>query len=372
MKKKFSNILTILFLIFVFSISLLYVFLPKKDFSQTEKRYLAGFPKMSFTTLTDGSFEEGFEEFLADQTPMRTFFVSVNAYFEYLKGNNGSEGVYLGKDGWLFEKPFDRENKFDLNAGKISRFAKTTDKPVSVMIIPTKGYIYGEYLPKNSLNYYDGDYIKSLPSKLEGVNVVDVTSAFLNEKGNAQLYYKTDHHWTSAGAFTAYKALCDSLGLEAADESLYKKEEYGSFRGTSYSTSCYTLTKPDVITLWRNSKTNGRANVSIEDSPTPDVYDNMFFPEALETEDKYVVFLNGNHGIERIETGNKGGKLLLIKDSFAHCAVPFLAENYSEIIMVDLRYYKKPVSELLSDDISEILFLYGIDTFAESGDIILR
>ncbi|MBR3439522.1 MAG: hypothetical protein IKH13_08480 [Clostridia bacterium] len=331
------------------------------------------FPETSFQTVKDGTFEQGFEKFLADQTPFRTFFVSLNSYFELIKGNNGSAGVYLGKDGWLIEKPFDRENNFDKNLRRINDFSKTVDKPVYLLIAPTKGSIYTEYLPSNSLDYYDKELITSVSEKAGNINNINIVSAFEKNKNDTLLYYKTDHHWTTEGAFIAYNAVCDALNLNAVDISSYNKEIVKEFYGTSYSTSCYTLTKPDTLTIMRNAKTNGSAKVIIEDGSKPEEYDNMFFEDALETADKYVVFLNGNHGLERIITGNSGGKLLLVKDSFAHCIAPFLAENFSEIIMVDLRYYKKPLSGIIqNENPDQIMFLYGIDTFAESNDIILK
>ena len=372
-KNNKSKILIVIFLVFIFLISVLYIFLPKNEFSQTEKRYLTQFPETSFQTVKDGTFEQGFEKFLADQTPFRTFFVSLNSYFELIKGNNGSAGVYLGKDGWLIEKPFDRENNFDKNLRRINDFSKTVDKPVYLLIAPTKGSIYTEYLPSNSLDYYDKELITSVSEKAGNINNINIVSAFEKNKNDTLLYYKTDHHWTTEGAFIAYNAVCDALNLNAVDISSYNKEIVKEFYGTSYSTSCYTLTKPDTLTIMRNAKTNGSAKVIIEDGSKPEEYDNMFFEDALETADKYVVFLNGNHGLERIITGNSGGKLLLVKDSFAHCIAPFLAENFSEIIMVDLRYYKKPLSGIIqNENPDQIMFLYGIDTFAESNDIILK
>ena len=373
MKNKTSKILISVFIIFVFSIALLYVFLPKNDYSQTEKRYLTQFPELTFQTVKDGSFEQGFEKFLADQTPFRSFFVSVNSYFELIKGNNGSAGVYLGKNGWLIEKPFDRENSFYKNLKRVNDFSKASDIPVFLMIVPTKGSIYGEYLPVNSLDYSDKEYLNSIASKAPDITNINVFPLFEKEKNKELLYYKTDHHWTSEGAYIAYKTICNSLNISPAPESVFNREKVNGFRGTSYSTSCYTLTKPDTMTIMRNKITNGKAQVIIEDGKNPLKYDNMFFEDALETEDKYVVFLNGNHGIERIKTGKTGGKLIIIKDSFAHCLAPFLAENFSEIVMIDLRYYKKPVSEFIkNENASQILFLYGIDTFAKSNDIILK
>lgn len=370
--KTKSKLISGIFLLFIFGISILFIFMPKNEFSETEKRYLSTFPEFSMKSLLNGDFTSDFEEFLADQTPFRNAFVSINSYFQLLKGDNGSNGVYLGSEGWLIEKPFDRENRFELNISRINKFAEECAVPCAITTVPSKGYIYADKLPMNSLEYSDGEYLQKLQSECNNLTVIDLFSPMMAAKNDKQLFYKTDHHWTSDGAYTGYEEICRALNLEATPESGFTVETTDGFYGTSYSTSLYTLTKPDSVKLMRSKKTGGKAEVIINDGKD-EIYDNMFFADALNQGDKYVAFLNGNHSLVKIKTGNEGGNLLIIKDSFAHCLAPFLAENYANIIMVDLRYYKKPVSALISENnISQVLFVYGIDNLAESADIILR
>ena len=88
--------------------------------------------------------------------------------------------------------------------------------------------------------------------------------------------------------------------------------------------------------------------------------------------DKYPVFLNGNHAVVTVKNNEvkNGKKLLIIKDSFAHCFATFLCENYEQITMVDLRYYRQSVSELVSNEgLNEMLVLYGTDNLASSTDV---
>ena len=154
-KLKFPPLFTAVFFLFCFGMSLLLLVLPKQTFSETEKRNLAAFPKFSFAALADGSFTRDFETFLSDQTPLRRFFVSLNAYADLALGNNGGNGVYRGRDGWLLEKPFARDNHFADNTGRIVRFAQKTTVPCAVMLVPTKGSVYTDKLPKNHLRYDD-------------------------------------------------------------------------------------------------------------------------------------------------------------------------------------------------------------------------
>lgn len=372
-----SKLISVIFLAFVFVMGILYAVLPKSDFSQTEKRYLAEFPEFSLQSLSSGKFTSEFEQYLTDHTPFRNFFVSVNSYYELAKGNNGSNGVYLGSDGWLIEKPFDRENRFDSNMQRIVSFAKKQDIPVALTAVPEKGEIYSDKLPANSLDYPDAEYMDRISQKCaDDVTFINLLDSMKSQKDKKQLFYKTDHHWTTDGAYLGYTEICRALNLEAAPESSFnteeRYEENRGFYGTSYATSLFTLTEPESMKIMRSKKTDGAADIVIEDGGEKK-YSNMFFEEAFDGIDWYTVFLDGNHPFVRIKTGNEGGKLLVIKDSFAHCLVPFLAENYSEIVMIDLRYYKMPVSALIEkENFSRILFAYGMENLAESKDIILR
>ena len=297
--------ITAIFLAFILAGCILYIFLPKKDYSEMEKRYLAEMPEITAENIKSGKFSSGFESFLADHTPLRNFFVSVNSYFELIKGNNGSNGVYLGKNGMLIDKPFETENRFNKNTDEIISFAQNMDIPITLLAVPEKGAVCEKYLPKNSLDYYDFDYIRLLSEKCKGINnlsLIDLTESFTGENSDTY-YYKTDHHWTSDGAFEAYKLICSAKGFDNPDLSNYKIESYGGFYGTSYSKSCYTFTKPDKVNLYINKISGGNADVKIIEGSDIKKYDSMFFTERLSEGDKYTVFLDGNHTRVNIKSG---------------------------------------------------------------------
>src|SRR5699024_4134040 len=93
---------------------------------------------------------------------------------------------------------------------------------------------------------------------------------------------------------------------------------------------------------------------------------------ALNTKDQYRFFLDGNHRIVTIEANAKNDdKLVVIKDSYAHAFVPFLAAHFSEIHVLDLRYFSESVTadiELYS--IRDALFLYNIQSFSSDKNLI--
>ena len=369
-----ENLISFVFIACMLAFTILFIVVPKEEFSAKEKRYLAELPELSSEAVLDGSFTENIESYLADHTPLRDLFVGINSYYVYLTGNNGSNGVYLGSDGYLIEKPVDDMDRAKMNASRVAGFAKNLEVPVTFALAPSKGYMYSENLPSNHFEYMDEEYYQTISQTIgSNARFVDLSKTLMENKSEAQLYYKTDHHWTTYGAYCAYEELCQVLGLDATAEASFEKEYVEGFYGTSYASSGYWLTGSDTIEVWHN-KNLSEITVEIDDGAGAEVYSTMFFDDQFASEDKYNGFLNGNHSIVKIKnTASKGGKLLVVKDSFAHCLVPFLAENYSEIVMVDLRYYRRALSDLIAEnEIDEVLFMYSIDNFAESTDIVLR
>lgn len=375
-KSKCRYIPAFVFLIFIFGMAIWFLFSPKSDYSSAEKRYLQQFPDASIENISNGTFGEEFESFFADQFPMRNLWVGFNAYFSLYTGNNGANGVYNCKNDYLINVPVSTDNNLDKNLGAITKFKNSIDTPVTVMFAPSTGYITDDVLPAVHNNYNDDEYFENAGKTLaqNGINFVDLRETFKEEyKNGTQLYYKTDHHWTTAGAYTAYTKLCESLGTTPTPKDSFDIKSYDGFYGTTYSTSGFLMTPSDSIEVWENpANTESNIKVKITEGKQTTEYNSMFFYDHLEEDDKYPVFIDGNHALTEItNTSAKGGTLVMIKDSFSHCLAPFLADNYSKIILVDMRYYKLSVSDLIEQENPEqVVVLYGIDNIATDTDIV--
>lgn len=368
-----DNLPAIVFCLFLLVMMVLFFALPKQKESVNEKRKLEETPQFSWKTLSDGTFGKNVETYLSDHFAGRDFFVGLNAYYDLASGRNGTSGVYKGEDGYLINTPikYDKDN-LQKNLQKINHFAKSAGIPTRMMVAPSTGYIMGEMLPRVHNPYIDDEIFETMQSVLsEQVEFISLMESFLQNKGNIQLYYKTDHHWTSDGAYLAYQKYCESAGLTAAPESSFTIKTYPDFYGTTYSRSALWGSAPDEIRVYE-PKQSGGYHVLIDDGAEgKKESDSMFFENHLNEADKYPVFLDGNHSFEKITNQNGNGKkLLLIKDSFGHCFAPFLAGNYSEIYMVDLRYYKSPLTKLVQEEgIDECLVLYGLDNIVNDTNI---
>lgn len=366
----------VVFLIFIYGMALWFLFSPKTDYSSSEKRYLQKFPDANVEKVLSGEFGSEFETFFADQFPQRNTWVGLNAYTTLAEGNNGASGVYNCKNGYLINKPVSTDNNLDKNVGAVVDFAKKIDAPTTVMLVPSTGYIADDVLPTFHDKYNDDEDISRISSTLskEKIGFVDLRERFKSEyKNGSQLYYKTDHHWTTKGAYTGYQELCKALGITPIDDSTLKKDSYPDFYGTTYSSSGFWLTPPDNIEIWSNPK-NSDKNISVKITEGANVKTSgsMYFTDHLKEDDKYPVFIDGNHALTEITNTNaKNGTILLIKDSFSHSLAPFLAENYSKVVLVDLRYYKESVSQLVSTyNPEQVVVLYGIDNLATDTDIV--
>ena len=367
----------VLFVAFIFAMAIWFVVNPKADYSSSEKRHLQQFPETSVDTVLSGEFSEKFETYFADHFPQRNMWVGLNSYYNLGIGLNGRNGVYNSADGYLINVPVDKENYVRKNIRVLAEFKeKIGDVPMTVMLAPSTGYIATDKLPLIHDSYNDDTYFAETAKTLgeSGVNFVDLRETFKQKYAEGvQLYYRTDHHWTTDGAYEGYVKLCEKLGVQPADKDSFAKTAYGGFYGTTYSTSGYWLTKPDSITVYDNQEnTDKNITVKISEDGKDNHYGSMFFYNHIDEDDKYPVFLDGNHALTEIQNKNaKNGTIVVIKDSFSHSLAPFLAENYSKVVLVDLRYYKQSVSDLIKKENPEqVVALYGIDNLATDTDIV--
>lgn len=335
----------------------------KKEFSEQENRYLSSFPEFSWEALKDGDYTADLESYLADHFPCRDFFMGVKTGFELATGSKEINDVYIAKDGYLIEK-----YQKPTNTEKIIRVFNGLDEAVTeaevyLMLVPTASEIYADKLPENAPV---GSQIATLTEIYEAVSCrpVYVAEALEGQKdGEKELYYRTDHHWTSYGAYVAYQEFCKVQGFEAVELSaMEEKTVTEEFKGTIYSKVNDYTREGDEITIYENPA----QKLTVNYTDTGEVTDSLYNYEYLEKKDKYSFFLNNIHPMIEItnEAADTDRELVLIKDSYANCMVPFLVNHYSKIYVIDPRYYKNAVSELVNENTArtDVLLLYNMNT----------
>lgn len=370
--KVYRKVLSITTLAFLILTGIIGVFMPDKKASEMENRILTQKPIFTWKDLKSGKFTSKYEEYITDQFPFRYFWVSVKSNTERILQKKDNKNVYLGKEGYLLQKPeaLDKE-LISKNIDAINKFADDNrDLKTYFLLAPNSMEILKDKLPPFATTYDQYSVINDIKNSLKlNVNFVDIYDNF-NQHKEEYIYYKTDHHWTSLGAYYAYNKLGSVMEynpLAIKDFNVEKATD--EFYGTLYSRGNFTFIKPDSIHLFK-SKAN--ASVKVEYLDDGKESNSLYEPKHLKTKDKYSVFLDGNHALTTIKTDlNNGKKLLVLKDSYAHSLVPFLTNHYEEIHMIDLRYFNMPVQQYMKEyDIKEVLLLYNFLSFTEDNSVI--
>ena len=343
-----------------------------QDFSELENRKLASKPSFSMETLLDGKFGDDFETYIADQFPLRNSFISLKSESERVLQKKENNGVFLGKDGYLlqdFEKP-DMDRAMT-NAGYINAIAENFN--VYVALAPTATKVLEAKLPSFAGPYDEGKYISdfysALSDKVHKVNILETLQDQLDS--GQQLYYKTDHHWTTLGAYYAYTSFCKEAGLTPTPLSDFDIETVShDFYGTLFSKGNFTFIEPDDLQIFYPKE---EKPVTVTYETEGKTTDSLYEYSHLETKDKYSVFLDNNHPLIHIQSSVENGrKILILKDSYANCFIPFLTANYEDIYVLDLRYANMPIQTFASEHgIEDILLLYNVQNFSAEGKLSL-
>ncbi len=371
MKSRFDEkLMTAAFCGFLGVMSLLFFLLPKEKFSPLEKRYLSDAPVLNWENLSSGKFGSDVESYMADYIPGRNFFVGLNAYVDLFTGRQVSKGVYAAEGNRLVQAPVVwNEKQAQQNMQAINSFAEKIGRQVDLMLVPSAGWAAQDTIVGLSDPYEDEALIQRLYDLCgEGVRTIDLTSVIKAQEDPASLYYRTDHHWTTDGAYLAYETYMQLLGRDYRAKEDFTVETASGFQGSTYSESALWLTPGEDIEMW-----HGSSNITVTNGENPEPHQGVFYKERLEEADKYTVFLDGNHSIVRITNPDAQGKgkLLVIRDSYSNCLGTLLTESYEEVVLVDLRYYKNPVSQLCAEEnFTDVLVCYSMDNIMTDTNLV--
>ena len=361
MKKVMQITTAILFSAFIAGFGLMHLLMPDRSFSPTENRNLAELPEFSWEALVDGSYTADLEEYLADQFPMRDDWMGLKARYEYLLGKREFHDVFFAGD-TLISNIMDT-GRAEQNLGYLQKLLEKTNKPVYLGLIPTAAEIWKDKLPTGAPTFDQLQYLEQ--AKELGAIWVDMAGV-LADHSNEQIYYRTDHHWTSLGAYYGYTALLQAAGLDvpALGEGVTVSDD---FYGTLYSTSGIHWLAPDTIEHYVSGE-----GVTVQNGQTGEI-GGLYVDSKLEEKDKYSHFLGGNTPLYIIRNENAATdrKLLVVRDSYSDSLAPFLSQTYSEIHMIDLRYYKTSVAmyaEAMGMD--EIFVCYSVENFVKDVDAV--
>ena len=377
MKKKrlfFLRATAVMVLALVALLDVAFILHRDRATSPLENRSLQQRPALTVRGLLSGRFESRFDSYISDQFPLRDDWVALKSTLDRLAGRTKSNGVFLGKDGCLIQ---------DFSVPSEADYRRTTDALVGfldrhddlaeyVMVVPTAVTVLADRLPSLADAGDEGGYIDRLAEDLSETpaTFIDLRPDFFAARAETQLYYRTDHHWTSDAARLAYLALAREADLPADTGGFERRLLSDGFQGTLSAVSGFRMedsedlwgyipgeSAPQLVATWVSEN---RRSAS------------LFAEECLDTRDRYAVFLGGNFPEIRIETTVANGRtLLVLKDSYANCMIPLLTRGYQKLVVVDPRYYTGDLEVLMAaEGVNEVLVLYNAETLA--GDTALR
>ncbi len=360
MKKQL--VLPSLFCLLLAAGTLLGLILPDRRYSEHERRTLKQLPALSGKRFFSGKYGEELEVYLADQFPGRDGWVSAKTAAERLSGKPESGGVSFAADGYLIERhPSLDEAQLSQNLAALKALSDKlgeTGIPLTLMPVPTASCILWEKLPALTPEADQGAVIAAAVEA--GLSVCSVASALEAHRGE-YIYYRTDHHWTSLGAYYAWAAWREAAGKTPAPPEAWTRETLTErFFGTTWAKVNDPFAVPDTIEAWYRSLEH-----AVSYNSGTSAADSIYERKYLNTADPYGVFLNSNQA-DAVVRGAGEGRLLILKDSYANCFAQFCLDDYEQTHLIDLRFFRGSVSAYAAEHgITEVLVLYNIPNFCE-------
>ena len=373
MSKKYCIFITTLFCAFIGLFLVANAASPDREFSEMENRNLEQMPTISAKSLLSGEFMKDFETYTTDQFVGRDAWIGLKSSMERALGKKENNNVYFCDEDTLITR-FDQPDatKVSENLNYVNNFVENVDIPVTFSLIPTQACIWADRLPAGAPNASQTDLLEQAKVAVPGATWADLYSSLWEHK-DEDIFYRTDHHWTSLGAYYGYTALAEALGytpvpLDAYTETVRSTEFYG----TVFSSSGVRWVSPDTITTYVPDTGITVTSYTYDSTGKPvEVPRSLYDTSFLSVKDKYSMFLGGNQSLGVVKTPNTDKpKLLIIRDSYADSLVPFLTPHFSEIHLVDLRYYKLSLADYIQqNDIDQALVLYSVPNFVTDSNL---
>ena len=348
---------------------------PKRDMIELENRKAAQFPAFSVEALLDGRWQSGFARWMQDQFLLRDAWINTQRAADEIVFQKAEEGgILLGKDQWMFTKLFTIDDATRQQTAKnvqaVAEFAARYPGKVTFLLAPSASVIYPEALPAGAPMADENALLDDIFAQVgESAAVIDLREPFTARR-DEYLYFKTDHHWTTNGAYRAYEQFCALKGLTPFDRDAHEAVTVEDFQGTHYSSTRLWDVENDTIIYYPLPNQMTIYNITGEAQYEPMTTENLINTDKFATRDKYAAFLDGNNGYSVIE-GDGEGSILVVKDSYANSFIPYLTANYEKIGVVDFRNFKYGLDSTIErEGYDEVLILYNFQTFIADTDLI--
>ncbi|MEG0708653.1 MAG: DHHW family protein [Longicatena sp.] len=360
--KKSGISITFFLIIIIFLVS--GRLLQTQSFSLRENRVLQQKPTFTMANFINGNYQKDMETYLNDQFLGRSTFVAMKTKLEHKLGKDNFQDIIIGKDDELFQNiPLPTPDVVTMKSNCINTFVNAHENiTFSMIIAPNKASILGKKLPESSQHLDQKEVLanfqKQLATRVSWIDAYSVLSKLQNE----DIYYRSDHHWTTKGAHSVFSEWEKTMFDEVSPLTYTSHVIANDFLGSLANASGYYEGKKDAIEIY-TSEDEPSYIVQYEEEKTKST--SLYDVNKAKSANPYDVFLSGNHPLIKINTNvNNTKHLLILKDSYANSMLPFLLPYYNEITIVDARYYYGDIEKLIEERaISDCLFLYNANTF---------
>ncbi|MBE6861308.1 MAG: hypothetical protein E7497_00195 [Ruminococcus sp.] len=355
MNTKFKNYAVILLAsAFVLVLSVWGIIKPHGEFSESERRQLAEFPKLNKETVMSGEFMTDTESFALDNFPLRDKMRTLKAFTAMkLMGLRDNNGVYMS-EGYIskLEYPLNTDS-LDYASERFeniyNNYLSDTECSVYLSIIPDKNYFLAEDNGYPSMEYKKlEEYMRE---QCGYMNYIDISDTL--EIGD---YYKTDTHWRQEKIKDTAEKLASEMGTAVRSD--YTQQLLDNpFYGVYYGQLALPCDADEIYYLENDMLRNCKVYNYETDSEG-----SMYDMEKAYGKDPYEMYLLGSVSLIEITNPNASSdkELIVFRDSFGSSLAPLLAEGYSKITLVDIRYLSSAMlGNFMDFENQDVLFLYS-------------
>lgn len=367
-----------LFALFILGFTGLDLMIPDREMSETENRKLQQQPSLTLRALFaegENAYNQRYEKYINDQFVLRDQWISLKSCAESALAKIENNNIAYGKDGYLFEKvvSVDEENLAS-NIRYISEFLEMyPDQHITFSIIPNAYTVLTDKLPAGfeAITINQRSRITEVYNQLtaDNLNKLDITDTLVSH-ADEYIYYRTDHHWTTYGAYLTYCQYVESLGLTPVSQEMLEAVKGGTvedFYGTFDAKAKKAGIQPDSIT-WYDIP----CRVEINQEEVDSLHDLSKF----EVRDKYAALMHSNNALtvlysECNQNHQEGetSRVLVVKDSYGNSMIPYLCYNFDEVYAVDLRYLAEMSTVLNEEIFDDVLILYNFANFVDDTHV---
>lgn len=307
--------------------------------------------------------------FMTDNFIGRDILTGLNANIRGEAGEGIVNGV-LVTEGMLLDTNDSERTISSGVARQLNRFAENYGGALYFAAIPTSSGVYGEklpaYLDKNAEYRRINELYEKLSNNIRKIDACNILKTHMN----SYIYYRSDTKWTGYGAYCVYRTVAQKLGFTPSVYDKYTIRHLSSeFRGNLYTQTGFETAEADMIDAYDYS--GGAEVISCigYNSDGTTFESSLYDKSLLDSDYMYDVYLGRETPLLRIKTSvTNERKLLVIKDSYGDCFIPFLTQHYSEIAVISPELIDDSLKEYLNpDDYEQTLIIFGIESLGDGS-----